>query len=120
MSHLPPTPYYSAFVCIIGYAIISAEGTPLPVPDYDSDWVLATKCNKPPYCDFRHGLGETPVIVDVQVDDNNVVFNALGKSSACLILIVYGDIKHILRSSSLSVYVLNCFIFVELCDLHSR
>ncbi|KAL4219491.1 hypothetical protein ACF0H5_022068 [Mactra antiquata] len=69
--------------CLDGYKLendrCKAQGKPLPLADYESDWILATECTNPPHkCDFNHSFGEVPAIVDVQIDVNGVVYQPLG------------------------------------------
>lgn len=71
------------------YCITAAKGSSSPRQDYDSDWILATLCNKPPYCDFLHGLGETPVIVDVQINNQSIVYHAIGMSIILIYVYMY-------------------------------
>lgn len=64
---------------LIGYA------RQLGAPDYESQW-HSLKAQNPGKSDFRvrHGLGEVPLLVDVQVQtlkepNKNFIFSAVGK-----------------------------------------
>ncbi|XP_060569304.1 uncharacterized protein LOC132727745 isoform X3 [Ruditapes philippinarum] len=59
-----------------------AKGIYLPTADYDSDWTILHRTGPKWHLEFEHGLGTVPVIVDVQVEVDNVIFHAIGQSPA--------------------------------------
>jgi hypothetical protein len=77
-------------------SFFTAKGIYLPTADYDSDWTILYRTGSKWHLEFEHGLGAVPVIVDVQVEVDNLIFHAIGKQQ--YILIVFSITKYCSQS----------------------